>query len=293
MAANTGIHNPPGIVLFFLVLSIASAAAVIWGIAEMPEDQSAPSPAGAAVGAGAAIGIVSLGMLYLTFKSWRKTLALASGKDVIARWTVSADEYRAFLVNNAERNGLGPDYQNDWKPRDAAPEGGLKVVFGKDIVSVGDRAFGLVNTGMFTFEGVQILPENPLAIEFGTLQTSLSEGASSVYVNESRGVLRIPIARAARDDAVRVLNFYKRVDAHEIVVNPEFYRGRMKFGLIAAPVCLLLAALGYVLESAGAATQMVNLVLMIGGIISALGAVVLAAAAAYLGWLQRTPTSRP
>ena len=285
MAANPGMRNPPGMVLFFLVLTIASAAAVAWGALTMTDANEA-SAQGAAVAVGLAVGVISAGMLYIAIRGWRLALALGRGEGVLARWTVSPDDYKTFVANDAARNALGPEYQNDWTPPEESPPGGLEVVFGKDIVRVGDRHFGLVNTGMFVFEGVQILPENPLAIEFGTRATSLSKGASSVHVNVVTGLLRIPIGRLARADAARVLDHYKRVDSHEIVVNPGFYKGRMRFGLIAAPVCFVAAALGYLMQEAGIATIEVNLVLMIGGIIAGLGALVLALIAAWLSHLQ-------
>jgi hypothetical protein len=161
------------------------------------------------------------------------------------------------------------------------------VAFGRDIVSAGRHFFGLANTGMFTFEGVQILPGNPLAIEFGMISTTLSHGASSVRVDVDRGVLRIPIGRLARADAVRVLEHYKRVDSHEIVVNPDFYLGRLRFGLISAPVCFLAAAAGLGMQSFGINTSGdLNLILMITGLLCGIGALVLAAVAGYLSWQQ-------
>lgn len=148
---------------------------------------------------------------------------------------------------------------------------------------VGDRFFGLANTGMFKFDGVQILPGSPLAIEFGTVSTLVSSGGSTTRVDVSRGVLRIPVGRLARAEAALVLDHYKRVDRRERVVNPGFYRGRMRFGLIAAPTCFVAAAIGLALQKRGVdANGALNVILMVGGVVGGIGALILAAIAAYL-----------
>ena len=40
---------------------------------------------------------------------------------------------------------------------------------------------------------------------------------------------------------------FEQVAAREIVANPNFYRSRMRFGLIGAPILFAVAALGFVL----------------------------------------------
>ncbi len=285
MSANKGMRHPAQMVLLFLVLAVASSASVAGGIFMM-QTVGETKANGLAIGIGGPVAVISIGMLFLTIRGWRLALALRRGENVIAHWMVSPEDFATFVANNTARNALGADYRNDWKPPKKVPCQGLEVVFGKDIVMVGDRFFGLVNTGMFTFEGVQILPENPLAIEFGTVSTTLSHGGSAARIDVNKGVLRIPIGRLARADAVRVFEHYKGVDAHEIVVNPGFYRGRMRFGLVAAPLCFLATAAGFAMQSNGIGNIDVNLVLMIGGVVSGIGALILAAIAAYLSWQQ-------
>lgn len=271
------LRRPPPTVTLFLVLTLSSAASVAWGIWSM-RTVGETTAHGVAIGAGTAVGILSLGMLYLMARTWRLALALSRGKNQIARWIVSVDDVATFVASDAARDALGPEYVNDWKPPKKIPPEGLEVVFGQDLVIVGDRYFGLVNTGMFTFEGVQILPGNPLVIEFGTVSTTGSDD-----IDTSRACLRIPIGRLARAEAVRVLDHYKRVDNHEIVVNPGFYLGRVRFGLIAAPICFLAAAIGYVRQEHGVdANGELNLILMIAGLLCGIGALVVAAIAVLL-----------
>lgn len=286
MPASKGLLHPPPMVLFFLALALVSSASVAWGVYDM-RTVGETQANGLTIGIGGPIAIISIGMLFLTANGWRLALALSRGENEIARWTVSPDDLAAFVASDAARNALGPEYRNAWKPPKKVPPGGLDVAFGRDIVMVGNRFFGLVNTGMFTFEGVQILPGNPLAIEFGMVSTTLSHGASSARVDVSKGLLRIPIGRLARADAVRVLDHYRRVDSHEIVVNPGLYRGRMRFGLISAPVCFLAAAAGWAMQSYGINTNGdLNLILMIAGLLCGIGGLVLAAVARYLSYEQ-------
>ncbi len=46
------------------------------------------------------------------------------------------------------------------------------------------------------------------------------------------------------------------------------------------------------MQSAAMASPELNLVLMVGGVVAGIGLMCLAAIAAYLGWLQRTPVSQ-
>jgi hypothetical protein len=155
-------------------------------------------------------------------------------------------------------------------------------------VLVGDTYFGLVTTGLFKFEGVQMLPGDPLAIEFGTVQTTVTSG-TTFHVHRSRGVLRLPVPRLARSEAAKVLDHFQRVDARETVVNPGFYRGRMRFGLYAAPVCFLVAAIGFGLQAAGYGNLLDGVLavsLAVGGVVSGLGALALTLVAWLLSRAQ-------
>lgn len=287
MSANKGVRLPQRIVWFFLVLAVLSSASLAWGIYVF-QTVGETTAAGVAIGLGGLVGVLSLGMLVLALNNLRFTNAVLRGENVIARWTVSPDDYAAFANNNAARNALGPAYRNDWTLPRTVPSQGLEVVFGKDIVMVGDRFFSLVNASMFTFRGVQMLPETPPSIEFGTRSALPSHGAAGVRIDVSTGVLRIPVARPARADAVRVLDHYKSVDARETVVNPGFYRRRVRIGLIAAPIFFAAAALGGAMQYLGIdAGGVVNLLLMLVGIICGVAALILASLATHLGRQQQ------
>ena len=275
--ANRGFRNPRRVTLICLASAVTGWAAVAWGIFEMQRLGQETVATGTSIGLGLPVGVVATGMLALAINGARIVAAIRHGEKVIARWTVSPDDFAAFTTNNAARNALGSDYRNDWKPpRTITPEG-IEIVFRPDGVLVGDTYFGLVNTGMFKFEGVQMLPENPLAIEFGTVTTTISN-VSTVRIDRNRGVLRLPVSRLARAEAVRVLDYYKKVDAREIVVNAGFYLSRKRFGLIAAPICFLAAAVGFAIEFSGYGGilgELLPLLLAVGGVIFGLGALIL------------------
>jgi len=271
-------------------VAAVSAIAVAWGALEMMRTGDDGGAAGAAVGLGIAPGVIALGMLFLAIKGARTMAAAQRGERVFARWTVSPEELAAFAENNKARDALGPSYSNDWSPPRKIPAEGIEVKFDPDGVLVGGTYFGLVTTGMFKFEGVQILPENPLAIEFGTVATTFSN-ATTIHVRTTRGVLRLPIGRLGRDEAIKVLEHYKRVDRRETIVNPNFYRNRIKIGLIAAAVFFVAAALGFAMEALDIGGDLVPLLLAVVGVIAGVGGLVLALIAKALSSAQHRPRS--
>jgi hypothetical protein len=286
--SGTGLSRPAVNAIVAAAVTLLSWGAIAWGLQE-PGVLAATegSPGGFAIGLALAPAIIAPMMLLLYLKGVRLVRAARRGEGVLARWTVTAAELAAFRLDDTARNALGPGFRNQWKPPRRDPAGGIEVIFTRDAVVVGGTLFPLVSTGMFRFAGVQVLPGRPLAIEFGTVTTSLSS-VPHYRVTRSRAVLRLPVARLARDDLPRVLRHFQQVDTREVVVNPGFYLGRIRFGLIAAPACFALAAIAFRLtpRSAGPdeqALQTIGLVVIIAGILCGLGALVLAAAA----WVLR------
>ena len=268
---------------------------MLWGIVEMQRIAGETAATGLSIGIGFPVGVIATGMLFLAIKGARTVAATRRGEEVIARWTVPADDLAAFVVNDASRNALGPAYSNDWIPPHTIPQQGIDIVFRPDGVLVGDRYFGLVTTGLFKFEGVQMLagdpPSGPGAIEFGTVETTVTN-ATTIHVNRSRGVLRLPVPRLARPEAARVLAHYRKVDAREIIVNPGFYRGRMRFGLWAAPICFAVAVIGFGLEFGGFKTLVPDWLpvsLAVGGVVAGIGGLVLALIAWWMSQAQHAP----
>lgn len=286
--SGQGFRRPRLVIGICLGVTVVSSLAIAWGALEMMRTGDDGGLPGAAVGLGIAPAVIGLGMLVLAMKGARTVAAAQRGDRIFARWMVSPEELAAFAANNKARDALGPEYSNDWSPPRKIPPEGIEIRFDPDGVLVGDTYFGLVTTGMFKFEGVQILPENPLAIEFGTVATTFSN-ATTVHVRTHRGVLRLPIGRLGRDEAVKVLDHYKRVDRRETIVNPGFYRSRIRIGLIGAAVCFSAAAVGFAMEALDIGGDIVPLVLAVAGIVAGIGGLVLALLAKSLSSAQHRP----
>ena len=223
-------------------VSLVSWCAIAWGLSE-PGVLAATEASPGAIAIGTALlPAIIMPMMTVNFLwALRKMRAARRGENVIGRWTVSATELSEFVDNNAARSALGTSYRNEWKPPRKPPAEGIEIIFVPDAVVVGSAFYSLVTTGLFRFTGVQELRQNPPAIEFGVITVF----ASTTTVRRFFNTLRLPVSRQARGELDRVLDHFRRVSNREIVVNPDFYRSRIRIGLIVASVCTILTALGF------------------------------------------------
>lgn len=282
---NRGLSHP-GLNMGICVAGVALSALSIWsGVAEMNALGHETTASGLKIGAAIPIGVICFFMFFNFLWGYRVIAAARRGETVIGRWTVKPAEAEAFRADDKRRGDLG--YDNDYKLPKKIPPDGLEVIFTDNSVIVGGTYFGLVTTGMFKFEGVQMLPDNPLALEFGTVMTSVA-GGNTVRVYRVRGLLRIPVSRAGREEAVKVLGHFSAVDQRKKLVNPNFYGRRIRWGLIAAPLFFLIAAMGFALNEAGVG-GVVPLLMAITGVIAGIGGLVLALLAWLLHMKQRAP----
>lgn len=225
-------------------LSFVSWCAIAWGLSE-PGVLTATQATPGAIAIGAALlPAIIMPMMAMNFL-WavRKVRAARRGENVIGRWIVSANELAAFAANNAVRNALGIKYRNEWKLPRKPPAEGIEIIFVADAVVVGRVLYPLVTTGMFRFTGVHELRENPPAIEFGVITVLLGSYTTHRFFN----ALRLPVPRLARGELDRVLDHFRRVGSREVIVNADFYRSRIRIGLISASVGTILTALGFLL----------------------------------------------
>lgn len=257
-----------------------SALSILWGVTEMNALGHETGWTGASIGVAIPVGAICF-LMFVNF-TWAIRLVAAArrGDGVIARWRVLPAELEAFRANNKRRNEQGRD--NDWKVPKKAPPEGLEVIFTDRGLVIGGTYFGLWTTGMYKFQGVQMLPENPLALEFGTVLTSMADTGSSYRVYRTRGVLRVPVSSLARPEAAKVLAHYTAVDRREVIIDRDFYTRRIGWGLKAAAVFFLICVAGFGLQAAGVKNE-VPLIMAVIGMIAGLGGLALAAFA----WMLR------
>lgn len=276
---SPGIRNPHRSVIICLVITAIAWTSVAWGVVEMWTTGDTPS-SGMKIGLGLLPAILGPLMALNFWAGMKVFAAIKRGDNQIARWSVTAAELAQFTVSDKARNALRGDTVNDWTPPREPPASGIEVTFVPDGVMVHDTYFALVTTGLFRFTGVQLLTETPPMITFQTLTTY----ANRFGTRTTAGELRIPVSALASADAARMVEHFGRVRTGEVIANPNFYRRRVKIGLIAAPVCFAIAAFGFLMNTGGGDADEISVpILMIAvGLIFGIGALILALAAKLL-----------
>lgn len=281
---SAGIRNPQRSMLICVAVTLVAWGSVAWGVIEM-------NVAGKeTAGSGLMIGLALLPAIlapFLIFNFWRGVRVIAAmrrGEWQIARWTVTAAELGEFAASEKAHNARGIESLNDWTPPREMPSSGIEVVFVPDAVLVGDTYFALTTTGFFRFTGVRMIVEGPPVIAFRTLSTYANRFSTRTMAGE----LRIPVALRAGADVPRVLEHFQGVCAGEVIANPNFYRSRMRFGLIGAPVMFAIAALGFVLAPNDVGDGVVSApsLMAIAGAVFGIALLVLALAAWLMGRAQ-------
>lgn len=284
--SNTGLRNPVKNSVIAGAIGLGGVLAILAGIVEMNMVGAETTRSAILIGVGIVAAIIGLVLLVNFLRGVKAMKEIQSGRNAIARWTVSAAELDAFRESDAARNALGPEYDNNYRPPRVSPPEGIEVIFVPDGVLVGGTYFGLVTTGMFAFRGVQVLTGNPMSIEFGTVMTTATN-LSTIRIHRDVAALRIPIGRTAIEGAKRVLAHFQDVDARKIIVNRGFYPSRIRIGLYGALACVLVAAAGFGLNAIEAELAELPLIMAVGGTVGAVGGLVLAFVAWILMMKQR------
>jgi hypothetical protein len=280
---NPGVSHPRRTMLVCLGVTGLAWASIAWGAAEM--HLAGRETLGSGLKIGLAVLPAILGpFMALNFRRGMKVVAaIRRGENEIARWSVTAAELAAFSAQDRALNLRGGETLNVWTPPRQPPHPGIEVIFVTDGVLVGDTYYALVTTGAFTASDPRLLPGAPPAIAFRTATSS----ASRFGGRPSIGALRIPVPHAAAAVAARVLDHFTRVESRAIFVNPDFYRSRMRAGLIGAPFFLAAALVGVAMKWSGRPDPDDIAGLLIGiGILCGGGLLILALAAWMLSAAQ-------
>lgn len=282
---SPGIRNPRRSLLICVAITLVACASIAWGVWDMQSARQETLASGLAIGL-ALLPAIMAPMLALNF--WgaeKKFAAIRRGEGEIGRWRVSAAELAAFASADKARSAQGVDQINDWPPpRDTSPSG-IEVIFVPDGVLVGDTYFSLVTTGLFRFSAVWLMPDPAPAIAFRTSTTY----ANRFNTRTMAGQLRIPVSGGAHAQAANVVTHFSRVAAGEVIANPDFYKTRVRIGLIGAPICFAIAAVGFILLAIFGSDQsgFDASILIIIGLVAGIAMLVLAGAAALLGRAQQ------
>ncbi len=275
---SAGVNNPKRSVLISVAATVAGALALAWGVWTMNSIQGETPFTAVAVSAGGLAVLFGFLMTLNFLWAMRVFARLRRGEGVLARWTVSAETLEAFREDEARR--VATDGANDWRiPRVAPPEG-VEVIFAEDGVLVGDSYFGLASSGIAHVRGMDTLADSPLALRFHTVMSTVRRTSSGHTFEDNFGSLRIPVAPGSNDELRRVVEHYRDVLSGVKLVKPEFWKGRIRFGLWGAGVSALAAAAGFGMNALGIEAGVVPLVLAVCGVIFAIGGLVLA----YIAW---------
>jgi hypothetical protein len=266
---------PPGLaMLFWLIVALGCVASVGTAVVDMNRFGQETGSTGLRMVIGLLLGPLAGGLAFGSWKSTRVLRRARNGEGEIAHWRVMPGELDAFRAVDGD---LRTRRRNSLKLPRTSPADGLEVIFLDDHVIVDGRVFALMTTGSSRFSSVQIVPGNPLAIQFDMVLTSLVAGSNSYHMTRTGQALRIPIATLARAEGVRVLEHYRKADAREIIVNPDLYGARLRFAYGWLVVSLVAMATGFALNRDGMSPDEVilPLSLAVGGAVCAVGAAVL------------------
>ena len=280
---SPGIRNPHHSVIICLVITLASWASIAWGIMEMTAAGQETQSSGLKIGLALLPAIIAP-LFAVNFWGGMKVMArMRRGEKQIARWTIGAAGLAAFIAANKARNALGPEQINDWSPPREPSD--IVVTFEPDGVLVGDTYFPLVTMGPYSFTHVSMLTDGAPTIAFRTRLILANRFGARTTIGE----LRIPVALPANTEAANIVAHFQQVSAGTIIANPDFYRRRVRIGLIGAPVFLAIAALGFVLGPKDMSNGDISIptLMVIIGLVAGIAMLIFALAAWLLDGAQR------
>ena len=240
---SPGIRNPHRSVLICLAVTLVSWVSIAWGIAEMSAAGQETQSSGLKIGLALLPAIIAPLMAWNFWWGMKVIARIRRGENQIVRWTATAADLASFAASNAARNALGVEHHNDWSSPRKSSSSSIEVIFVPDGVLVGDTYFPLVTLGPYSFSHVWLLAEAAPAIVFRTRLVLANRFGARTTIGE----LRIPVPHSASAEAAKVVAHFERVKTGTVIANPDFYRSRMRIGMIGAPIFLAIAAMGFVL----------------------------------------------
>ena len=135
--------------------------------------------------------------------------ALRRGTTAIARWTVSADEFRRFREADT-RIEAASRTPNFYEPPPAIPAEGMEVIFSDSGVLIGDGYFPLSTVDGRRVHRVHTTGSGSPMIEFGMImETRVRTSGASMQAVRTADTLRVPVATDAMRQADGVVRRFE------------------------------------------------------------------------------------
>jgi hypothetical protein len=257
-----------------LALLLSGVTALAWGYPAI-FDEGVHKARHVAFAIGLIATVIGLPMTGNFAFALRIQRRLERGEGITARWTVSSALMQQYVESEARFEGLRPH----WKPSQRDIENGLNVIFGPEVVLVGEQLFSMPSAGMQSVRAVRVIPGTPSVIEFQTLLYTFVTTGNSERLTTTKGLLRIPAP--GWEQAEKVRRFYQDVIKGVNVIAPSRWKKRIVAGYVIAGISVLLFVLGYALAvatkwRADGALGLIPMILMITAPLTGIGGLVLA-----------------
>ena len=207
---SRGVRNPGRNAALFGLGTIASVALVFLGVSDMRATGRSGSPF-------LALGLFPALLCPLFFIHYVTKISvfrdLRSGRNAIARWVVSADQFARFCEEE-RRVPAHSILTNFYKPAARTPSQGVEVIFSDRGVLIDRGYFPLSVTGGRRVRSVRYIAGEAQALEFAMTLTAMARTSSATNRTvRSSVILRVPVAAEAERQADEVVRRYEAMIA--------------------------------------------------------------------------------
>lgn len=207
-ARSRGVRNPARNAVLFGLLTVASIALILLGMADLRQAGRTGSPL-VMLGIFPAILCPIVCVYYLS--KIRVFRDLRSGRSAIARWTLPPADFDRFREAE-QRIPPGSILTNFYQPPRTTPAEGVEVIISDAGVLIGGGYFPLSTTRGRRLQSVRYVASDPPSIEFGTvLQTAVRTSSATTDTVRTAESLRVPVSIDARKQAGEVVHRYQAI----------------------------------------------------------------------------------
>ena len=266
-------RNPARKALYCLLALVAGVALIYWGAwreQRIGEHWTAIGP----VALGFTLAPFGFVFLIQALFAVRGRALLLAGHKVIARWHLDPAEWERFRKLDARRSGERFSLANDLWVRRATPPEGVDVIVGEKSILIDRSYHSLRPGGLPELREVRWLQAEPACLEFALRYPRGRYGGTVTFT------LRVPVPPASLGAARQVFDHFERVTRRSPPIALRNPPGTFRICAFMAVAGAAAAGAGYALARArpDGSDPLVPLALLIGGIILAVFAAILALA---------------